>query len=237
MIYAAAAAPFVALLIGGAVKEYTKRSSPTPQSPGKHEPRAEGAYEFGGPPYGIPVTQAYLWSSGTAASCASSALHVAEELVKGERYEYYDLLVAMQRKVFPATIKHTFWLFGTRRNEGQPQQDIVAWAITAKTKGVVRWRNTTRRLDEIELCHMQVLPEYRRKGFGRGIVNFLHNTLVETIPRAEAPKRMILECKRELARRFYERCDFKPTTEPMGNAGTAPGHVWLVRDRMGYVDM
>ena len=109
--------------------------------------------------------------------------------------------------------------------------------FTAKTNGVVRWRNTARHLNEIELCHMQVLPEYRGKGFGRGIVNFLHMIAVESAPRAEAPKRMILECKRELARRFYERCDFKPTTEPMGNAGTAPGHVWLVRDRMGYLDM
>ena len=233
MIYAAAAAPFAALLIGGVIKESTKRQESPPVD---DTPRAQGAFEFGGPPYGIPVTQAYYWT-GTAAACAASTLQLMADLVPGERYEYHDLLQAMQHKVFPAAIKHTFWMFGARRNEGQPQQDIVAWAITAKTNGVVSWRNTARHLNEIELCHMQVLPEYRGKGFGRGIVNFLHMIAVESAPRAEAPKRMILECKRELARRFYERCDFKPTTEPMGNAGTAPGHVWLVRDRMGYLDM
>jgi len=233
MLYAVAAAPFVALLIGSAVKGYTNRRESLTVD---ETPRAEGAFEFGGPPYGIPVTQAYYWT-GTAAACAASALQLMTDLVPSERYEYHDLLQVMQCKIFPAAITHTFWLFGARRNEGQPEQDIVAWAITAKTKGVVRWRNTKRRLNEIELCHMQVLPKYRRKGFGRGIVNFLHMIAVESAPRAEAPERSILECKRELARRFYERCDYKPTTEPMGNAGTAPGHVWLVRDRMGYLDM
>jgi len=233
MLYAVAAAPFIAFLIGSAVKGYTKRQESLPVN---EAPRAEGAFEFGGPPYGIPVTQAYYWASGTAAGCASSALKLMADLVPGERYAYHDLLQAMQYKVFPAAITHTFWLFGARRNEGQEQQDIVAWAITAKTNGVVRWRNTARRLNEIELCHMQVLPEYRRQGFGRGIVNFLHMIAVESAPSAEAPGRTILECKRELAR-FYERCDFQPATEPMGNDGTAPGHVWLVRNRMGYLDM
>lgn len=232
MIYAAAAAPFAALLIGSAVSAYTKRQESPPVD---DTPQAQGAFEFGGPPYGIPVTQAYYWT-GTAAACAASALQLMKDLVPGESYEYYDLLQIMKYKVFPAAITHTFWLFGARRNDGQPQQDIVAWAITAKTYGVVRWRNTTRPLNEIELCQMQVLPEYRRKGFGRSIVNFLHMIAVESTPRAEAPGRTILECRQELAR-FYERCDFKPATEPMGNAGTAPGHVWLVRDRMGYLDM
>lgn len=233
MLYAVAAFPFLAFIIGSAVKEYTKRQESPPVN---EAPRAEGAFEFGGPPYGIPVTQAYYWT-GTAAGCASSALQLMADLVPGERYEYDDLLQTMRCKVFPAAITHIFWLFGTKRNEGQPQQDIVAWAITAKTNGAVRWRNTERHLNEVELCHLQVLPEYRRKGFGRGIVNFLHMIAVESTPRLEAPGRMVLECKRELARRFYERCDFKPATEPMGNAGTAPGHVWLVRDRMGYLDM
>lgn len=226
MIYAVAAAPFVALIVASAVTAYAKFQAPLPYTIDIDDC---SSYEFGGPPYHIPVTKVYVYNKLTSRDCAGFALDVMEKNVADAPYEYLDLVRAMQYKLFPNAITHNFFVFTTDKG------DLVAWAITTKTNGVVRWRNTTRRLNEIEICHLQVAPKYRRKGYGRAIVGFIHNQSVDGVPRSHAPERSILECRSYLAP-FYKAADFHPTTEPMGHSGTAPDHVWLVRKRAGSGD-
>lgn len=213
--------------------------------PGERRDKAAAAmarannFQIGGPGTGAPLLLVSR-VPGTPKETNDAAIRSTEHWERCETYVHKELLHTLRvasdmglQKEHQGIAYHV-WMFidgaavAALPEDASPSAAhdcMVGWATTRTSDGstYVPVRDKMMKLFEVEICHFQIDPSKRRRGFGRTAMAAIHNF-------DAGQQRTTLECLKSTTP-FYRACGFVESKEEMGQIPSLSKYTWMVRER------